>query len=81
MNKKEFYGTVSFTGKAYFSVLGKDIEEAERNIFEDIEGIELHLKNGSSVEISEIEWDLIKEEASGNCKEAYINDFEISEEN
>jgi hypothetical protein len=78
---KEFYGAVSFTGRASFSIKSEDIESAEESVFEDIEGIQLILKDGTRLEITEINWDLIAEARRGNVSLSNINDFEIEEEN
>lgn len=78
---KEFYGGISFSGRASFTIRDvKDKEEATNILFEDIEGITLHLKDGSKVEITEINWDLISEEPRGNRAAPYISDLEIEEE-
>lgn len=77
---KEFYGSVSLTARVGFLVEAEDIENAEDIVFEDIEGIELILKDGTKLEISEINWDLINEARSGNVSQPNVNDFEIYEE-
>lgn len=79
--EKEYYGNVSFAGKAQFSATGKDKEEVENLVFDDIEGIELILKDGSKLKLGDIEWDLIREQRyNGNVGNQYIDDFEIYEE-
>jgi len=80
MSKKEFYGKVSFTGQASFSLKAKDEEDAEEIVFEEIEGIKLLLKDGSIIEITGVEWDLISEARRGNVSQPYISDFEIEEQ-
>lgn len=77
---KEFYGEVSLAARVKFFVKGEDEEKATDIVFEDVEGIQLILKDGSTVEISEIEWGLIEEARQGNIAEPYIDDFEIQEE-
>lgn len=77
---KEFFGAVSFSGRASFFIESENIESAEESVFEDIDGIELVLKDGTKLEISEINWDLIDKERQGNVSEANISDFEIQEE-
>lgn len=77
---KEFYGAVSLAGRASFSIKAEDIESAEEAVFEDIEGIELVLKDGTKLEITEINWDLISEARRGNVSQPNIDDFEIEEE-
>ncbi|MBU5486429.1 hypothetical protein KQI86_19190 [Clostridium sp. MSJ-11] len=77
---KEFYGAVSLSGRVSFFIKSEDIESAEDAVFEDIEGIELILKDGSKLEISEINWELINEASRGNVRQSNIDDFEIYEE-
>ena len=80
MGNKEFYGKASLTGRVGFAVKAEDEECARDIVFEDIEGIELHLKDGSTLEITEIEWDLLDECRRGNVMQPNIDDFEIYEE-
>lgn len=77
---KEFYGSVSLTARVGFFVKAKDKEKAEDTVFEEIEGLQLILKDGSTVEISDINWDLINEARSGNVSQPNVSDFEIYEE-
>lgn len=77
---KEFYGKVSLAASVSFSIKAKDEEEAENIIFEEIEGIQVVLKDGSTIEIAEINWDLINEASRGNVGQSYIDDFEIQQE-
>ncbi|AVP66346.1 hypothetical protein C3B64_19800 [Clostridium botulinum] len=77
---KEFYGGVSFAGTASFSVKAEDEDKGTDMVFEDIEGIELVLKDGSKVEITEINWDLISEARRGNVSISNVSDFWIEEE-
>ncbi|AVP54508.1 Uncharacterised protein [Clostridium tetani] len=77
---KEFYGGISFAGTASFSVKAENEEKGTDMVFEDIQGIELTLKYGSKVEISEINWDLISEASRGNVAIANVGDFWIEEE-
>ncbi|MBU3205148.1 hypothetical protein [Clostridium algidicarnis] len=77
---KESYGNISFAGTASFSTKAEDKDKATDIVFEDIEGIELVLKDGSKVEISEINWDLISEARRGNVEIANVGDFWITEE-
>ncbi|QDY17395.1 hypothetical protein [Clostridium botulinum] len=76
----EFYGAVSLTGRVKFQIQCNDEEEAKEIVFDDIEGLELVLKDGSKLEISEIEWDLLDEARRGNVRQPNIGDFEIYEE-
>lgn len=77
---KEFYGQVSFAGRANFTVKAENEEIATEKVFEDIEGIELYLKDGSKVEVDFIDWELIYAAARGNVAQTYIGDFYIEEE-
>lgn len=77
---KEFYGAVSLAGRISFYIKAENIESAEEAVFEDIEGIELVLKDGTKLEIAEINWDLINEARRGNVSQPNIDDFEIEEE-
>lgn len=77
---KEFYGSVSLAGRIDFAINAEDEKHAEEIVFEDIEGIEIYLKNGSKLEIGEIDWNLINRAARGNIQEYNIDDFEIYEE-
>lgn len=77
---KEFYGSVSFAGSAGFSIEAENKDKAESIVFEDIEGMELILKDGSKLEITEINWDLITEARNGNVSLANVSDFWIEEE-
>jgi len=79
-NLKEFYGSVSLSGRISFFINSESVDEAENAVFEDIEGIEIILKDGSKLEIAEINWDLINEASRGNVRDSNINDFEIYEE-
>lgn len=79
---KEFYGYVSLAARVNFVVDEvKDAEEAKETVFNDIEGIELVLKDGTKLKIEEIDWDLIEEASRGNIQEPHISDFEIEEGN
>ena len=80
MDKKEYYGRVSFTGQANFSVESENEENAEKIVFEDIQGMELLLKDGTKLKIDSIDWDLISKASTGNVSESYISDFEIQEQ-
>lgn len=77
---KDFYGSVSFTGRISFQIKGQNEEECKDVVFEDIEGIDIKLKDGSTLDISEIEWDLIDECRRGNVMQSFVDDFEIYEE-
>lgn len=77
---KEFYGAVSLSARVSFAINTKDKETAENIVFEDIEGLEIVLKDGSKLEITELNWDLINEAERGNVRELNIDDFEIYEE-
>lgn len=80
MDKKYFYGKVSLTGRVSFSVAAEDKESATDIVFEDIEGLTLNLKDGSTLKIDEIEWDLLNECRRGNVSQPNIDDFEIYED-
>lgn len=77
---KEFYGAVSLSGRINFCVEAEDKNMATNIVFEDIEGMEIKLKDGTTLSITEIEWELIDKERGGNVKEPYIDDFYIEEE-
>ncbi|MBY6878744.1 hypothetical protein [Clostridium botulinum] len=77
---KEFYGSISFAGNASFSIKAENKDKGENTVFEDIEGIELILKDGSKLEITEINWDLITEARKGNVSLSNVHDFWIEEE-
>ena len=78
---KEFYGGVSFSGRASFMIREAENEEVATDmVFDDIEGLQLILKDGSKVEISEINWELISNAERGNVRTPFIEDFEIEEE-
>lgn len=79
MSKKEFYGKVSFTGRVSFTVEAENEEKASDIVFEDIEGLQLILKDGTTLKIDEIEWDLLEETRRGNVSQPNIDDFEIYE--
>ena len=77
---KDFYGSVSLTASVGFTVRAKDKEKAEDIVFNDIEGMKLILKDGTTLEVSEINWDLISNSRNGNVSQPNISDFEIYEE-
>lgn len=77
---KEFYGAVSLAARVNFAVKAQDKEKAENIVFDDIEGIELVLTDGSKLEITEIDWDLINKTRNGNVRQPNVDDFEIYEE-
>lgn len=52
---KEFYVQVSLAGRVNFTVKAENEEIATDKVFEDIEGIELYLKDGSKVEVDFID--------------------------
>lgn len=70
------YGAVSFVGRASFIIKVEDIEKAKTTIFDDVESIELIKKDGSKVEITEVDWVLIDEVTRGNVTQGNIDDFE-----
>lgn len=76
---KEFWATVSFTGRVNVLVTANDTEEAKEKIFESIIGD--FGSNNKDVTVEEVEWDLIEKEPSGNVKTPYVDDFYIEEEN
>lgn len=76
---KEFYGSVSISARVNFFVKAENEETAKDMVFEDMEGLEIVLKDGSKVEISDINWDTIDEAEKGNVREPNIDDFEIYE--
>lgn len=77
---KEFYGSASFTGRVKFVVQATCEEEAKDYVFEDLEGMNIVIKDGSTVGIDEVEWELIDEISRGNMSESFISDFDIQEE-
>lgn len=78
---KEFYGGVSFSGRANFMIREAENEEVATDmVFDDIEGLQLILKDGTKVEISEVNWELISSAERGNVRTPFIDDFEIEEE-
>ena len=77
---KDFYGSVSLAGRIDFAITAEDEKHAEEIVFEDIEGLEMHLKDGTKLEIVGIDWNLINRTARGNIQEYNIDDFEIYEE-
>lgn len=77
---KEFYGNISLTAKVNFAIKAESEEKATNSIFEEIEGIEIVLKDGSKIEIAEIEWGLIESANKGNVQQSYVEDFEIYED-
>lgn len=77
---KDFYGKVSFSGSVNFAVTAIDKETAKELVFEDIEGIDILLKDGTTVSVCEVEWELIDEARRGNVQQSYISDFDIQEE-
>lgn len=79
-NLKEFYGKFSIAARVGFAITEKDKETAEDIVFEDVQGMEIILKDGSKLEITDIEWNQISESERGNVSQPYIDDFEIEEE-
>lgn len=77
---KEFYGKISFTGRVSFQVKADNEDDAKDIVFEDIEGLELKLKDGTTLSIDEVEWDLLDECRRGNVHQPNVDDFEIYEE-
>lgn len=76
---KEFYGTVSFSGRIHFQGSATDKDEMENAVYEKIEMI-VNSSDESILEIQDVEWDLITEEPRGNVATAYVQDLEIYEE-
>ena len=74
---KEFNGKISFIGRIVFSIKEESKEDVINKLFEDIEGIDFRLKNGSTINIEEINWDLIKNFRDGNLRYNNLNDLEI----
>lgn len=77
---KEYYGEVSLSALIKFYLKAKNEDEATEIVFEDIEGLDIILKDGSKLEVNEIEWDLIRNTSAGNVAERNITDFWIEEE-
>ena len=74
---KEFYGSISFSGRITFLVKANKEEEARDKVFDELQ---LDIKNskiGGDVDILEFEWDFIDEEPPGNMATPYVQDFEI----
>jgi hypothetical protein len=80
MIMKEFYGGVSLAARISFMVKSENEEKATDIVFDDIEGMQLVLKDGSKLEITEIDWGLIEEANRGNVSQSHISDFDIEEE-
>ena len=77
---KEFYGKISLTARVSFALEALNKDEATNIVFEDIEGLEVKVKDGSSLEIVEVEWDLIEKTSMGNVAEPFVSDFDIEEQ-
>lgn len=77
---KSFYGSISFSGKIKFYIEAETEGRAREIVVNDIEGLDVNLKENSEMEISEIEWGLIEEAQRGNASEPYISDMEIYED-
>lgn len=78
---KEYYGFISFSGRAAFRVKTESEEQAKSIVFNDLEELNIDIKSGSPLEVEYIEWDLINQETRGNVSESFVGDFEIYEEN
>lgn len=76
----EFYGNVSLGARVGFWLKADDISMAEDKVFDEIIGLQITLKDGSQIEITQIVWDLIGEASRGNVSQPNISDFEIQEE-
>ena len=77
---KEINEKISVIGKIVFSIKKESKKEAINKLFEDIEGIDFRLKDGSTIAIEEVNWDLIKNFRDGNLRYNNLNDLEIIEE-
>lgn len=77
---KEYYGFISFSGRVAFKVKAESEEQAKSIVFNDLEGLDINTRSESPLEVEYVEWELIDQEARGNVKDAFINDFEIYEE-
>ncbi|MCK9470724.1 MAG: hypothetical protein M0Q88_03095 [Bacilli bacterium] len=77
---KQFYGSISFSGSIDFYVEAENEEEAREIVTNDIEGLDISIKEGSPVEIPQIDWELITEAPKGNVSAPFIYDMEIYEE-
>ena len=71
---KGFYGSVSLSARVDFAL---NSEDAEKAVFEDIEGLELILKDGSRLEITDVHWDLITSARQGNVMQPNVDDFSL----
>lgn len=79
MNLKEFYGSISFSGRINFGVKANDEESAKNIVINDIE---MYIKSGAEdiLDVSDVEWDLILQAPRGNMATSFVSDFEIYEE-
>jgi hypothetical protein len=77
---KEFYGSISITGRVNFSIKAKDEDEARDIVLNDMEGLEMVLVEGSRLEITEVDWSLIENSERGNVQLPHISSFEVIEE-
>jgi hypothetical protein len=78
--EKDFYGAVSVTARVKFNVKGKDIEEATKRALEGIQGIEFVMEEGSTMEVAEVDWSVIEEDARGNVSPPHVSSFDIEQE-
>lgn len=78
--EKEFVGSVSLCARIHFAVKESDIDKAKSIVFDDIEGLEVVLKDGSKVELLDLSWDLVDSASTGNYSESHIRDFYIDED-
>lgn len=76
---KEFYGSISFSGRIHFAVKANAEEEAKNIVYDKIQ-MQISSEDKNILDISDIEWDLISEAPRGNIATNFVYDFEIYEE-
>ena len=77
-NKKEFYGSASFSGDISFSVKARNKEEAKKLIYENIL-LDIFSDEDETLEISDVQWDLINKEPRGNLATPFVHDIDTTE--
>lgn len=76
---KEYYGSISFSGRIDFGIKAENEDEAKRLVYELI-SMNIDSENEDILEISEVTWDLINKAPRGNMAAPFIDDFQIYEE-
>lgn len=75
---KEFYGSISFSGRINFSTKAEN-EEQVKDILYDKISLDITSED-KKLEIVDIEWDLISREPRGNVATPFVRDIEIFKE-